>query len=237
MSRFPIVSLHHVTATVDAAQPDLVFCAKLLGLRLVKRTVNFDNTGVYHFYYGDRHGSPGTIWTSFPYHGMGVPPGRRGAGQVTATSFSVPEASLGFWRRRLRDHGVPVGEREPRFGAEAIRVLDPSGLAMDLVATPDDSRPAWTVAGIDPSVAVRGLAGVTLSIRSPADTIRLLTDLLTAKPYLGAAHARPMGSADGGARAGAPTLQEQAADAESRRDWKTSISAKNRQLVEQAQKR
>src|SRR5258708_2595482 len=86
----PVVSLHHVTATVDDAQDDLDFCVRALGLRLVKKTVNFDNHHVYHFYYGDRHGTPGTIWTTFPYQGRGVPVGHKGAGQVTVTSFSVP---------------------------------------------------------------------------------------------------------------------------------------------------
>src|SRR6476469_3936202 len=97
----PILHLHHVTATVAQAQPDLDFCRGLLGLRLVKRTVNFDNHSVYHFYYGTESGAPGTIWTTFPYHGWGVPPGVHGAGQVVATGFSVPAGSLDFWRARL----------------------------------------------------------------------------------------------------------------------------------------
>ena len=95
-----ILGLHHVTATVDDAQDDLDFCVGALGLRLVKQTVNFDNHHVYHFYYGDEHGAPGTLWTTFPYKGHGVDVGRRGAGQVTTTSFSVPAGSLQFWRRR-----------------------------------------------------------------------------------------------------------------------------------------
>jgi len=111
----PILGLHHVTATVDEAQPDLDFCLGALGLRLVKKTVNFDNHFVYHFYYGDQRGTPGTIWTTFPYAGHGVPAGKKGAGQVTVTSFSVPTGSLSAWRahlagrgdahRRDRDHG------------------------------------------------------------------------------------------------------------------------------------
>ena len=104
----PILGLHHVTATVDDAQDDLDFCLAALGLRLVKKTVNFDNHHVYHFYYGDAQGTPGTIWTTFPYKGRGVPVGRKGAGQVTVTSFSVPNGSLDVWRtaaRRARDRG------------------------------------------------------------------------------------------------------------------------------------
>src|SRR6476620_2426310 len=95
---FPILGLHHVTATVDDAQADIDFSVDVLGLRLVKKTVNFDNHGVYHFYYGDETGRPGTIWTTFPYKGRGVATGEKGAGQVTVTSFSVPAGSLDTWK-------------------------------------------------------------------------------------------------------------------------------------------
>src|SRR3954471_21162696 len=113
---FPILGLHHVTATVDDAQADLDFVREGIGLRLVKKTVNFDNRGVYHFYYGDERGTPGTIWTTFPYRLRAVPPGIKGAGQVTVTSFSVPEGSLDFWAARLRALGFTVTEAKPRFG-------------------------------------------------------------------------------------------------------------------------
>ena len=124
----PILGLHHVTATADAAQDDLDFCLGGLGLRLVKKTVNFDNHDVYHFYYGTENGAPGTIWTTFPYKGKGVRLGAKGAGQVVTTSFSVPAASLEFWRYRLQDRGVPVRDVETRFGEKALRFDDPSGL-------------------------------------------------------------------------------------------------------------
>ena len=93
-----------------------------LGLRLVKRTVNFDNHHVYHFYYGDERGTPGTIWTTFPYKDYGVKVGTKGAGQVTVTSFSVPSGSLPRWKVRLRERGIPVADIEPRFGEETIRL-------------------------------------------------------------------------------------------------------------------
>ena len=96
-----ILGLHHVTATVNEAQADLDFCLGVLGLRLVKKTVNFDNHNVYHFYYGDERGSPGTIWTTFPYGGWGVPQGIHGKGQITITSFSVPRDSLLLGRPRV----------------------------------------------------------------------------------------------------------------------------------------
>src|SRR5215208_3504587 len=110
----PIRSLHHVTATVDDAQADLDFCLAALGLRLVKKTVNFDNHNVYHFYYGDERGRPGTIWTTFPYAGMGVPVGVKGAGQVTTTSLSVPAGSLEYWKARLAEHRVAAAAVPPR---------------------------------------------------------------------------------------------------------------------------
>src|SRR6266571_4816731 len=104
--KHPILGLHHVTATVDDAQDDLDLCTKALGLRLVKKTVNFDNHHVYHFYYGDERGTPGTIWTTFPYKGRGVPVGKEGAGQITSTSFSVPAGSLERWKARLRERAL-----------------------------------------------------------------------------------------------------------------------------------
>src|SRR4249920_1984906 len=99
----PILGLHHVTATVDDAQDDLDFCLGDLGLRLVEKTVNFDNHHVFHFYYGDEHGTPGTIWTTFPYKGYRVPQGRKGAGQINETAFTVPAGTLGEWRGRLTE--------------------------------------------------------------------------------------------------------------------------------------
>ena len=115
-----ILGLHHVTATVDGAQADLDFCLDVLGLRLVKKTVNFDNHHVYHFYYGNEHGTPGTIWTTFPYRGHGVPPGSEGSGQITTTSFSVPRRALTGWRDRLAALGVAVTASAPRFGEESL---------------------------------------------------------------------------------------------------------------------
>src|SRR5262245_55310500 len=122
-----ILGLHHVTATVNDSQADLDFCLDLLGMRLVKKTVNFDNHDVYHFDYGTERGAPGTIWTTFPYKGYGVPVGIKGAGQVVTTSFSVPAASMAFWRRRLEDARVKVQDLPLRFGDEVIRFDDPSG--------------------------------------------------------------------------------------------------------------
>jgi len=174
---FPILGLHHVTATVEDAQADLDFGIDALGLRLVKKTVNFDNHGVYHFYYGDERGTPGTIWTTFPYKGRGVQPGIKGAGQVTVTSFSVPAGSLDMWKQRLRARGLTVTDAPPRFGEESIMVSDPSGLMMELVANDRDSRAPW-IAGVDERHAVRGLHSVTMTVRDPVATIDFMRDLL-----------------------------------------------------------
>ena len=173
-----ILGLHHVTATVDHAQPDLDFCLGALGLRLVKKTVNFDNHHVYHFYYGNERGTPGTIWTTFPYHNRGVPTGQKGAGQITVTSFSVPEGSLEFWTRRLMDRGVAVAPAEPRFGEESIVATDPSGLLIELVATAHDPREWWDRGGIDAAYAVRGLHSVSMTLHAPDATVRFLSEWL-----------------------------------------------------------
>jgi glyoxalase family protein len=174
----PVLGLHHVTATVDDAQDDLDFCLSALGLRLIKKTVNFDNHHVYHFYYGDEFGTPGTIWTTFPYKDRGVPVGSKGAGQVTVTSFSVPTGSLQFWRTHLSARGIAVTDVEPRFDEPAIRFSDPSGLAFELVATDRDQRAPWVARGFELETAVRGLHGVTMIVRDPDRTLELMTGLL-----------------------------------------------------------
>ncbi len=174
---FPILGLHHVTATVDDAQADLDFGIDALGLRLVKKTVNFDNHGVYHFYYGDERGTPGTLWTTFPYKGRGVHPGIKGAGQVTVTSFSVPAGSLDAWKARLRARGFTVMDAPPRFGEESILVKDSSGLVMELVANDRDARDPWATS-VPAGDAVRGLHSVTMTVRTPMPTIDFMRDLL-----------------------------------------------------------
>ena len=175
---FPILSLHHVTATVDQPQPDLDFYRDTLGLRLVKKTVNFDNHHVYHFYYGDERGTPGTIWTTFPYHGRGVRIGSKGAGQITVTSFSVPQQSLDYWTRRFFDAGIAITHRETRFGEESLVVADPSGLLIALVATTGDTRPPWDGAGVAHDMAIRGLHSVTMTVRDERHSTAFMGELL-----------------------------------------------------------
>jgi glyoxalase family protein len=176
--RHPIRGLHHVTATVADAQADLNFCLDLLGMRLVKKTVNFDNHDVYHFYYGTERGAPGTIWTTFPYKDKGVRVGTKGAGQVVATSFSVPASSIAFWQSRLREAGVETREVGGRFGEDALQFADPSGLWFELVGSERDERAPWTGNGVDAAAAIRGLHSVTMTVRSIDATQELLTGLL-----------------------------------------------------------
>ena len=174
--KHPVPGLHHVTATVDDAQDDLDLCIETLGLRLVKKTVNFDNHNVYHFYYGDERGSPGTIWTTFPYKGWNVPIGEKGAGQIVATTFSVPRGAIGFWQARLREHGIDAIEGRARFADEVLAFRDRSGLVLELVAA-DDDRESWqsTIPG---DQAIPGLHSVSLVVRTPKPTIDLLTGVL-----------------------------------------------------------
>ena len=174
----PILGLHHVTATVDDAQADLDFAAGALALRLVKKTVNFDNPFVYHFYYGNRTGTPGTIWTTFPYRGHGVRQGVIGAGQVTATALSIPPDSLGFWRDRLSASGLDTAVAGRRFDEPVLGVRDPSGLSMELIETTADARVPWTGGEVSAVHAIGGVHSVTLTSRAAASTIEFMTTLL-----------------------------------------------------------
>ena len=172
-----ILGLHHVTATVDEAQADLDFCIELLGLRLVKKTVNFDNHNVYHFYYGTEVGTPGTIWTTFPYKGYGVRVGAKGAGQVVTTVFSVPVGSLEFWRDRLRHSSVAWNDLETHFGEPAIGFNDPSGLRFELIANDRDARSQWT-AVVGHQSAIRGIHSVQMMVREAKPSVDFLTSVL-----------------------------------------------------------
>ena len=173
--------LHHVTATVNDAQEDVNFYTRVLGMRLVKKTVNFDNHHVYHFYYGNTVGQPGTIMTTFPYKDQGVPVGTRGLGQITLTSFSVPDAALDFWSRRLAAHGVLVTREASAFGEELLRFPDPSGLELRLVAASGDALDPWVQPEVGVDRATRGIHSVSLLVRDPARTLALLGGVLGGK--------------------------------------------------------
>jgi len=160
--------IHHITAIAGDPQRNLDFYTEALGLRLVKRTVNFDDPGSYHFYFGDNIGSPGTIMTFFPW--PGARRGARGSGQVTTVSFAVPRNSMAFWKERLRATHVIAEEIEGRFGSNALRFLDPDGLQLELVASANEESSSER--------AIRGFAAPTLEVRNPEKTEKLLTEIL-----------------------------------------------------------
>ena len=169
--------LHHVTAIASSPQRNVDFYARVLGLRLVKRTVNFDAPESWHLYYGDESGTPGSLLTFFPW--PDVPRGRQGSGLTTATAFSVPETSLGWWAERLRGLGVETDAPTSRDGEDVLTLRDRDGMVLDLVASPGDTRSGWDgAAGIPAEHAVRGLHSVTMTEAVVERTATMLTDLL-----------------------------------------------------------
>lgn len=173
----PIAGIHHVTAIATDPQRNLNFYAGVLGLRLVKRTVNFDDSGTYHFYFGDETGRPGTILTFFPW--VLARRGSRGAGQATVTSFSVPEGSLSFWRERLESHRVVQEDPASRFAEEVLTFLDPDGLKLELVAHARASEgEPWAGGGVPAEHAIRGFHSVTLTEKNLRETAELLTETM-----------------------------------------------------------
>jgi len=173
-----IPGLHHVTAIASDPQRNLDFYVGLLGLRFVKRTVNFDDPGTYHFYFGDRRGTPGTILTFFPW--PGVRRGIRGTGQVEATAFAIPPNSIGFWLERLKQHHVTAERTSPRFGEEVIRLIDPDGLLIELIAVVAGVSPAniepWPDSPVPAEHSLHGFHGVSAALEGYERTARLLTD-------------------------------------------------------------
>lgn len=172
--------LHHITAIASGARRNIQFYTGVLGLRLVKKTVNFDDPGTYHFYYGDSVGTPGSILTFFPW--ADLPRGRPGAGQATATAFSVPAGSIPFWQKRLAAHKVVTRETALRFGDEVLSFDDPDGLQLELVAPPPasaaDQRESWTHPDIPAAHAIRGFHHTTLSVHDGKATAKLLTETM-----------------------------------------------------------
>jgi glyoxalase family protein len=169
--------IHHVTAIAGPARRNLAFYGDVLGLRLVKKTVNFDDPTTYHFYFGDEAGRPGSILTYFPW--AHAAPGRLGIGETRETALRIPEASVGYWTHRLVEKGVAHRRRETRFGETVLPFEDPDGMRLSLVAVPGaESEPAWTGGSVPAEHAIRGVHGVTLLIEDAAPTGAILTDVL-----------------------------------------------------------
>ena len=165
--------IHHVTAIASNPRANAEFYLNALGMRLVKRTVNFDSPDVYHLYYGDRAGNPGTIMTFFPW--PDAPRGRIGAGQVTTTTFSVPEGSLGWWAEHLAELDIPITRPEERGQEDVLSLRDPDGLLIELAASTDhhDTDP-WDGGAVPPEHAVRGIRAVTLTEQEVEGTVEML---------------------------------------------------------------
>jgi catechol 2,3-dioxygenase-like lactoylglutathione lyase family enzyme len=171
-----ILGIHHVTAITSDAQKNIDFYCGVLGLRLVKLTVNFDDPSSYHLYYGDELGRPGTILTFFAW--PGAHRGRIGPSQVTVTSFAVPSASLEYWSARLAERGVGVLESADRFDERGLTFTDPDGMLLELIGEPKPRGQPWNTGPISIEHAIRGFHGITISEEGYEKTAQILTDLM-----------------------------------------------------------
>ena len=170
-----ILGLHHITAIASNAKRNLDFYTQVLGLRLVKKTVNFDDPGTYHFYFGNQTGAAGTILTFFPWEGIGQ--GTNGTGLATHIGYSVPKGSLEFWKNRFQQLNITFEEGEI-FGEKLISFQDPDGLQIQFIetSTPDD-RKVWTTTDIKDENALKGFHNITLTLKKADPTIKVLTDI------------------------------------------------------------
>jgi glyoxalase family protein len=174
-----IKGYHHLTACVAGAQEDVDFYVHVLGQRLVKKTVLLDGTQpIYHLYYGNPDGDPGTIVTSFPYRQKGVK-GRRGSGQIKTINYSVPAGSLPFWRGRFARYRIAQGEQFlERFGQQRLRFTHPCGFELELVASNGDGRAPWQSQDIPIEYAIRGVHSVTCSLRDIDESVIFMADAM-----------------------------------------------------------
>jgi len=172
-----ISGLHHITAIAGNAKQNLDFYTKVLGQRFVKKTVNFDDPGTYHFYFGNETGTPGTVLTFFPW--QNVRQGYNGTGMATNIGYSVPEGSLEFWADRFKQFNVKREELFEKFGEKHLPFQDPDGLKIDFVVpgTEDNRRP-WVTNEIKTDVATKGFHSVTLTLKRPEPTVAVLTGIL-----------------------------------------------------------
>ncbi|MBB5436578.1 glyoxalase family protein [Pedobacter sp. AK017] len=171
-----ILGIHHITAIAGNAKRNYDFYTGILGLRLIKKTVNFDDPHTYHFYYGDEKGTPGSILTFFPWEGIQA--GRRGTKQVTEIGYSVPAGSLEFWQNRFEQHNIIYNKPAVKFGERYLTFLDPDGLKFELTeAKVKDNRPQWETAGVDKTNAVHGFHHITITTNKMEGTAAVLTTI------------------------------------------------------------
>ncbi|GAA0787396.1 ring-cleaving dioxygenase [Roseibium denhamense] len=167
-----IKGLHHITSMAADAQKNNDFFTKALGLRRVKKTVNFDAPDVYHLYYGDETGTPGSVMTYFPFGQM--PTGTRGSGEVGVTEFAVPHGSLGFWTDRLASHAVAGLNKDRFLGEDRLTFSGPDGDSFALVEAEAEGRIPWTAGGVAQDVGILGFHGARFRLRDAAATGELL---------------------------------------------------------------
>ncbi len=180
-----IPGLHHVTAIASDPQRNLDFYIRVLGLRLVKRTVNFDDTGSYHFYFADAGGTPGTILTFFAW--PGASPGRMGSGVVAITTFAIPAGSIAYWLDRLESHQVKGAQASVRFGQPVISFLDPDGMVLELIGVESvwDAAP-WSQSEVPPEHVLRGFHSVSAVVDGYERTAGLLVGVFGYRQSAGA---------------------------------------------------
>ncbi|MEH7523071.1 ring-cleaving dioxygenase [Bacillus sp. JJ1503] len=169
------MGIHHITAIVGHPQENIDFYAGVLGLRLVKQTVNFDDPGTYHLYFGDEGGKPGTIITFFPW--ANAYQGRIGDGQVGVTSYVVPKGAMSFWEERLEKLNISFTKSE-RFGEQYLEFDDPHGLRLEIVEREEGEVNNWTFGGVTPEVAIKGFGGAILLSAQPDKTAELLEKVM-----------------------------------------------------------
>ena len=174
-----LLGIHHVTAIAGDPQENVDFYTGLLGMRLVKRSVNQDDPATYHLFYADAVGTPGTDLTFFAW--AGGRPGRRGAGQTVSVALCIPAAAIPYWQRRLEAAGIPLTAPTRRFDEEVVAFSDPHGLSLELVAAPGiEHRPwvAWEEGPVPPRFAIRGIHGITLQEAGSDPTQTFVSDTL-----------------------------------------------------------
>jgi len=170
-----VKGIHHITQCPGPAQQDVDFCTQVLGQRLVKQTVLLDgNIPIYHFYYGNADGEPGSITTSFPYSRK---PGRVGSGQISLLSYAIPKGTVSFWKEHVERHGVDHADIQERFARKYLRINHPAGMQYEVVEA-DDCRRPWTTRQISADVATRGFFGAVMSVRSIEEQEQFFVDAL-----------------------------------------------------------
>ena len=167
-----IKGLHHVTSMASDANSNNQFFTKVLGLRRIKKTVNFDAPDVYHLYYGDEVGTPGSVMTYFPFANMAK--GKEGTGEVGTTVFSVPEGSLKFWQKRFSDMNVKTGDITEQFGEKRLAFSGPDGDGFALVEVANDGRKQWLSGGLNDQVAIHGFHSTTMRLQDDGAMRELL---------------------------------------------------------------